>query len=84
MQGRVNAEDDKPSKLSVKKSMLLMICRDKNFGFSLRPRRVCTERAGTSELSERILQTALAVVIYRKDVKAMKRLPAGLPDRDSL
>ena len=76
IQGRVNAEDDKPSKMILEKVR----------SFDDMPREIWIQFADKADYSsnETELQALLrqnrgtsAVVIYLKDVKAMKRLPAG-------
>ncbi len=51
-------------------------------GSSLKTKRVCRKRAGTSETLKGYAGIS-AVVIYLKDVNAMKRLPAGYHARIS-
>ena len=76
IQGRVNAEDDKPSKMILEKVR----------SFDDMPKEIWIQFADKADYSsnETELQALLrqnrgtsAVVIYLKDVKAMKRLPAG-------
>ena len=76
IQGRVNAEDDRPSKMIL----------EKVHSFEDIPKEVWIQFRDKAEYSaaEAELQSFLkdvpgtsAVVIYFKDVKAMKRLPAG-------
>ena len=76
IQGRVNAEDDKPSKMILEKVR----------SFDDMPKEIWIQFADKADYSsnETELQELLrqnrgtsAVVIYLKDVKAMKRLPAG-------
>ena len=76
IQGRVNAEDDRPSKLIL----------EKVHSFEDIPKEVWIQFRDKAQYSaaEAELQSFLkdvpgtsAVVIYLKDVKAMKRLPAG-------
>ncbi len=76
IQGRVNAEDDKPSKMILEKVR----------SFDDMPREIWIQFADKADYSsnETELQALLrqnrgtsAVVIYLKDVKAMKRLPPG-------
>lgn len=76
IQGRVNAEDDRPSKMIL----------EKVHSFEDIPKEVWIQFRDKAEYSaaEAELQSFLkdvpgtsAVVIYLKDVKAMKRLPAG-------
>ena len=77
IQGRVNAEDDRPSKLIL----------EKVHSFEDIPREIWIQFKDKAEYSaaeaelQSFLQSASgtsAVVIYLKDVKAMKRLPAAL------
>ena len=76
IQGRVNAEDDRPSKLIL----------EKVHSFEDIPREIWIQFKDKAEYSaaeaelQSFLQSASgtsAVVIYLKDVKAMKRLPAA-------
>ena len=76
IQGRVNAEDDRPSKLIL----------EKVHSFEDIPKEIWIQFKDKAEYSvaEQELQSFLkeipgtsAVVIYLQDVKAMKRLPAG-------
>ena len=76
IQGRVNAEDDRPSKLIL----------EKVHSFEDIPREIWIQFKDKAEFSaaeaelQSFLQSASgtsAVVIYLKDVKAMKRLPAA-------
>ena len=85
VQGRVNAEDDKPSKLILEKVR----------AFEDMPQELWIQfkdKAEYAEKEQELLETlkgyagVSAVVIYLKDVNAMKRLPAGYHARlsDSL
>ena len=76
VQGRVNAEDDKPSKLILEKVR----------AFEDMPQELWIQfkdKAEYAEKEQELLETlkgysgVAAVVIYLKDVNAMKRLPAG-------
>ena len=76
VQGRVNAEDDKPSKLILEKVR----------AFEDMPQELWIQfkdKAEYAEKEQELLETlkgyagVSAVVIYLKDVNAMKRLPAG-------
>ena len=76
VQGRVNAEDDKPSKLILEKVR----------AFEDMPQELWIQFKDKAEYAEKepeLLETlkgysgVSAVVIYLKDVNAMKRLPAG-------
>ena len=76
IQGRVNAEDDKPSKLILEKVR----------AFEDMPQELWIQfrdRAEYAEKEQELFETlkgytgVSAVVIYLKDVNAMKRLPAG-------
>ena len=82
VQGRVNAEDDKPSKLILEKVR----------AFEDMPRELWIQfkdKAEYAEKEQELLETlkgyagVSAVVIYLKDVNAMKRLPAGYHARIS-
>ena len=82
VQGRVNAEDDKPSKLILEKVR----------AFEDMPQELWIQFKDKSEYAEKeqeLLETlkgyagVSAVVIYLKDVNAMKRLPAGYHARIS-
>ena len=82
VQGRVNAEDDKPSKLILEKVR----------AFEDMPQELWIQfkdRAEYAEKEQELLETlkgyagVSAVVIYLKDVNAMKRLPAGYHARIS-
>ena len=82
VQGRVNAEDDKPSKLILEKVR----------AFEDMPQELwiqCKDKAEYAEKEQELLETlkgyagVSAVVIYLKDVNAMKRLPAGYHARIS-
>ena len=82
MQGRVNAEDDKPSKLILEKVR----------AFEDMPQELWIQfkdKAEYAEKEQELLETlkgyagVSAVVIYLKDVNAMKRLPAGYHARIS-
>mgnify|MGYP004548305611 FL=1 len=85
VQGRVNAEDDKPSKLILEKVR----------AFEDMPQELWIQfkdKAEYAEKEQELLETlkgyvgVSAVVIYLKDVNAIKRLPAGyhVQIRDSL
>ena len=82
VQGRVNAEDDKPSKLILEKVR----------AFEDMPQELWIQfkdKAEYAEKEQELLETlkgysgVSAVVIYLKDVNAMKRLPAGYHARIS-
>ena len=82
VQGRVNAEDDKPSKLILEKVR----------AFEDMPQELWIQFKDKAEYAEKepeLLETlkgysgVSAVVIYLKDVNAMKRLPAGYHARIS-
>ena len=82
VQGRVNAEDDKPSKLILEKVR----------AFEDMPQDLWSQfkdKAEYAEKEQELLETlkgyagVSAVVIYLKDVNAMKRLPAGYHARIS-
>ena len=82
VQGRVNAEDDKPSKLILEKVR----------AFEDMPQELWIQfkdKADYAEKEQELLETlkgyagVSAVVIYLKDVNAMKRLPAGYHARIS-
>ena len=82
VQGRVNAEDDKPSKLILEKVR----------AFGDMPQELWIQfkdKAEYAEKEQELLETlkgyagVSAVVIYLKDVNAMKRLPAGYHARIS-
>ena len=82
VQGRVNAEDDKPSKLILEKVR----------AFEDMPQELWIQFKNKAEYAEKeqeLLETlkgysgVSAVVIYLKDVNAMKRLPAGYHARIS-
>ena len=82
VQGRVNAEDDKPSKLIL----------EKVGAFEDMPQELWIQfkdKAEYAEKEQELLETlkgyagVSAVVIYLKDVNAMKRLPAGYHARIS-
>ena len=82
VQGRVNAEDDKPSKLILEKVR----------AFEDMPQELWIQfkdKAEYAEKEQELLETLKgyagisAVVIYLKDVNAMKRLPAGYHARIS-
>ena len=82
VQGRVNAEDDKPSKLILEKVR----------AFEDVPQELWIQfkdKAEYAEKEQELLETlkgyagVSAVVIYLKDVNAMKRLPAGYHARIS-
>ena len=82
VQGRVNAEDDKPSKLILEKVR----------AFEDMPQELWIQfkdKAEYDEKEQELLETlkgysgVSAVVIYLKDVNAMKRLPAGYHARIS-
>ena len=82
VQGRVNAEDDKPSKLILEKVRV----------FEDMPQELWIQfkdKAEYAEKEQELLETlkeyagVSAVVIYLKDVNAMKRLPAGYHARIS-
>ena len=82
VQGRVNAEDDKPSKLILEKVR----------AFEDMPQELWNQfkdKAEYAEKEQELLETlkgyagVSAVVIYLKDVNAMKRLPAGYHARIS-
>ena len=82
VQGRVNAEDDKPSKLILEKVR----------AFEDMPQELWIQfkdKAEYAEKEQELLETlkgysgVAAVVIYLKDVNAMKRLPAGYHARIS-
>ena len=82
VQGRVNAEDDKPSKLILEKVR----------AFEDMPRELWIQfkdKAEYAEKEQELLETlkeyagVSAVVIYLKDVNAMKHLPAGYHARIS-
>ena len=82
VQGRVNAEDDKPSKLILEKVR----------AFEDMPQELWIQfkdKAEYAEQEQELLETlkgyagVSAVVIYLKDVNAMKRLPAGYHARIS-
>ncbi len=82
VQGRVNAEDDKPSKLILEKVR----------AFEDMPQELWIQfkdKAEYTEKEQELLETlkgysgVSAVVIYLKDVNAMKRLPAGYHARIS-
>ena len=82
VQGRVNAEDDKPSKLILEKVRAFEdMPRDLWIQFK--------DKAEYAEKEQELLETlkgysgVSAVVIYLKDVNAMKRLPAGYHARIS-
>ena len=76
VQGRVNAEDDKPSKLIL----------EKDRAFDDMPHELWIQfkdKAEYAEKEQELLETlkgyagVSAVVIYLKDVKAIKKLPVG-------
>ena len=82
VQGRVNAEDDKPSKLILEKVRAFEdMPQDLWIQFK--------DKAEYAEKEQELLETlkgyagVSAVVIYLKDVNAMKRLPAGYHARIS-
>ena len=82
VQGRVNAEDDKPSKLILEKVRAFEdMPQELWFQFKV--------KAEYAEKEQELLETlkgyagVSAVVIYLKDVNAMKRLPAGYHARIS-
>ena len=82
VQGRVNAEDDKPSKLILEK---VRACEDMPQELWIQFK----DKAEYAEKEQELLETlkgysgVSAVVIYLKDVNAMKRLPAGYHARIS-
>ena len=82
VQGRVNAEDDKPSKLILEK---VRAFEDMPQEFWIQFK----DKAEYAEKEQELLETlkgysgVSAVVIYLKDVNAMKRLPAGYHARIS-
>ena len=74
IQGRVSAEDDKASKLILEKVRLLMICqRELWLQFESREEYAKAETGLVDDLMES--RGNSTVVIYLKDVKAMKKLP---------
>ena len=82
VQGRVNAEDDKPSKLILEK---VRAFEDMSQELWIQFK----DKAEYAEKEQELLETlkgysgVSAVVIYLKDVNAMKRLPAGYHARIS-
>ena len=82
VQGRVNAEDDKPSKLILEKVRAFEDV-PQELGIQFK------DKAEYAEKEQELLETlkgyagVSAVVIYLKDVNAMKRLPAGYHARIS-
>ncbi|WP_373212666.1 DNA polymerase III subunit alpha [Ruminococcus sp. 5_1_39BFAA] len=76
VQGRVSAEDDKASKLIMEKVRSFDdIPRELWFQFESREDYAAKERQLLSDLTESPGESA--VVVYLKDVKAMKKLPIG-------